>query len=111
METDVKKAMMKRRSTSGLGWWVLSLVMACAPAYEGTFVDPSGTAWVTIKPKGEVVNAMGAHFTYTVTAKTPEGVTLHVVDGQGWQADWRVTADGRELHGASSPAKVVFTRR
>jgi len=28
---------------------------ACGPTDEGTFVDPSGTASFTIRPKGELV--------------------------------------------------------
>ncbi|MFH1809718.1 MAG: hypothetical protein ABIJ09_13305 [Pseudomonadota bacterium] len=87
------------------------ILAACGPSYLGTFVDPSGSAWVTIRPKGEIVNAMGDRYTYKVAAETKEGTTLQVTDGAAWHAEWRVTADGKELHGASSPAKVVFRRR
>ncbi len=85
-----------------------------APGFEGVFVDPSGTAVVTIRG-GSVVtrDAAGselAHLTYVVKAKDATGTTLSVSDG-AWHQEWLVTPDGQELHGASSPAKVVFRRR
>lgn len=54
---------------------------------------------------------MGDTLHYTVGETTADGTTLHVTDGAAYKAEWRVTADGKELHGASSPAKVVFKRK
>lgn len=101
---------MKHLRTTVLLWLGLALA-GCGPSYAGTFVDPPGSAWVTIRDKGEIVNAAGDQLKYTVVETTPEGTTLDVTDGADWHARWRITPDGQELHGASSPAKVVFRRK
>jgi hypothetical protein len=101
-----------------LNWWQFVSVLtfsliACSaePSYVGRFVDPSGTAWVDIRAEGKIVNAMGTQMQYQVDSSDADGTTLMVSDESGWTARWRVTPDGKELHGASSPAVVVFRRR
>jgi hypothetical protein len=103
---------------TNLGWHRVLVVVAmwisacsAGPAYVGRFVDPSGSAWVDIRADGEIVNAMGTRMKYQVGSANADGTTLNVSDESGWSAQWRITSDGKELHGASSPAVVVFRRQ
>jgi hypothetical protein len=89
------------------------LLASCGsdPGYIGRFVDPSNSAWVDILEDGSIKNAMGSSMQYKVSTVDANGTTLLVSDSSGWSAQWRVSADGKELHGASSPANVVFRRK
>lgn len=103
------------RRTFALGFTLClaGLLAACGPSHTGTFVDPSGTTSVTIKSGGKIVGGMDQKMTYVVVSKGEQGTTLAVENDppDSWSAEWTVTKDGKELHGASSPAKVVSKRR
>jgi len=93
---------------------ILGLSLAgCGDSHTGRFVDPAGAAIITIQGNGTITNNMGTKMRYTVTRTTEAGTTLKVVNDppDSWSAEWTVTKDGKELHGASSPAKVVFRRQ
>lgn len=69
----------------------------------------------TIQDDGQIVTRDGGgdemhRMNYTVSKTTEDGTTL-IVTADNFRAEWRVSADGKELHGATSPAKIVFRRK
>lgn len=85
------------------------LAAGCGPSHVGTFCDPGTGVCVTINANGTIRNAIVEATPYTVASTNADGTTLKVGD-QEPRSTWRVTPNGKELHGASSGGQV-FVRR